>query len=112
MIKRLTEAKNFNDCESTVVIRNDRNEIANALSKMSLKDLQLHYGKPSKSTTRTTTTTTTEATELAAPNSSMRPKTMATINYSNAKSEKECTPKERMLLNKLKKADEQAAVVR
>lgn len=108
MIKRLTEAKNFNDCESTVVIRNDRNEIANALSKMSLKDLQLHYGKPSKSTT----STTTEATELAAPNSSMRPKTMATINYSNAKSEKECTPKERMLLNKLKKADEQAAVVR
>lgn len=108
MITRLTEAKSFNDCESTVVIRNDRNEIANALSKMSLKDLQLHYGKPSKSTT---STATTEATELAAPNSSMRPRTKDTINYSNVNSEKEFTPKERMLLNKLKKADEQAAVV-
>ena len=112
MIKRLTEAKKLEDMESTVVIRNDRNEIANALSKMSLKDLQLQYSKPKPSQSGIAEATALVPNSLQDfSNSSMRPKTMVTINYSNMHNDKEYTPKERMLLNKLKKADEQAALV-
>ncbi|RNA05287.1 Serine threonine- kinase Nek11, partial [Brachionus plicatilis] len=107
MIKRL-EATKLDDPESTLVIKNDRNEIAKALSaKVSLKDLQAQRQKILPPIT---------ATEIVQPDdddvqighgkNTQRPRTSyVSPNFT----EKELTPKEKMMLNKLRKADEEGA---
>ena len=142
MIKRLESSK-LDDLDSTVAIRNDRNEIAKAINlKISLKELQLQR-KPPLQTVTESPTSTLKATTLVNPQKNIRddnnyneydddddvrsgvdqptykvnrPKTTSghpVNSKSNPTgfSEKELTPKERMLMNKLKKADEEAVKV-
>ncbi|CAF0886112.1 unnamed protein product [Brachionus calyciflorus] len=110
MIKRLEDSR-LNDPDSTLVVKNDRSEIAKALNtKISLRDLQSQRQQkilPQLTATQTVQPDDDEDIKIGQNFQTVisRPKTTV---YTSAP-EKELTPKEKMLLNKLKKADEEGA---
>jgi hypothetical protein len=95
MIERLTNGKTLNESESTIVARNSTSDIAKSLNtKYHAKDL-MTYGSEE--------TTDTSLGQIDDDEENFSPRQIPAIN----KTIKELTPKERLLLKKLKKADEE-----
>ena len=110
MIERLSTNASLNNLESTIVVKNAAADIAKVInSKYYAKDLRLpNPAKSEKLPNQSGNQISTNSDEDAEDYETLRPMTSLPHTIGGNKTMKELTPKERLLLNKLKKSDEEA----